>query len=162
MKSLALSGLLASTRAALNQDKITVAVLGRFKAGKSSFLNDFVGREVLPVGVVPVTASVTEIRYRPCDRATAHCLDGTSRNVRLGQIGGYISVKENPENSKQVERITVDLPEFRRFAGLKFVDTPGLESALAHNTQTSLDWLPNAGLAVVNVSVDPAALASRY
>ena len=34
----ALSGLLASSRAALNQDEITVAVLGRFKAGKSSFL----------------------------------------------------------------------------------------------------------------------------
>jgi hypothetical protein len=48
-----LSGLLASTRAALNQDEITVAVLGRFKAGRSSFLNDFVGREVLPGGVVP-------------------------------------------------------------------------------------------------------------
>ena len=151
----ALSGLLASTRAALNQDEITVAVLGRFKAGKSSFLNDFIGREVLPVGVVPVTASLTEIRYGPRDRATVHCLDGTSRNVRLDQIGGYISEKENPENLRQVARITVDLPELRRFAGLQFVDTPGLESALAHNTRTSLDWLPNVGLAIVTVSVDP-------
>jgi hypothetical protein len=49
----------------------------------------------------------------------------------------------------------VELPELRRFRGLKFVDTPGLESALGHNTQTSLDWLPNAGLALVAVSVDP-------
>ncbi len=47
------------------------------------------------------------------------------------------------------------LPELRRFRGLKFVDTPGLESALAHNTRTSRDWLPNVGLAVVAVSVDP-------
>src|ERR1039458_212098 len=59
----ALSGLLASTRASLGQDEISVAVLGRFKAGKSSFLNHFVGRSMLPVGVVPVTAVVTEIRY---------------------------------------------------------------------------------------------------
>jgi GTP-binding protein EngB required for normal cell division len=151
----ALSGLLASARAALNQDEITVAVVGRFKAGKSSFLNDFIGRHVLPVGVVPVTACVTEIRYGPRDRATVHCLDGISQHVRLDQIGGFISEKENPENTKQVALITVDLPEIRRFAGLKFVDTPGLESALAHNTQTSLDWLPNVGLAVVTVSVDP-------
>ena len=56
---------------------------------------------------------------------------------------------------KQVDLITVELPELRRFRGLKFVDTPGLESALSHNTQTSLDWLPNVGLALVAVSVDP-------
>src|ERR1035441_4188176 len=48
----ALSGLLASTRASAGQDEISVAVLGRFKAGKSSFLNHFIGRNVLPVGVV--------------------------------------------------------------------------------------------------------------
>jgi hypothetical protein len=32
---------------------------------------------------------------------------------------------------------------------------PGLESALAHNTEVSLNWLPNVGLALVAVSVDP-------
>src|SRR5581483_2644510 len=47
------------------------------------------------------------------------------------------------------------LPDLRCFRGLQFVDTPGLESALAHNTQASLDWLPNVGLALVAVSVDP-------
>ena len=151
----ALSGLLAGTRAALKQEEIAVAVLGRFKAGKSSFLNDLIGRDVLPVGVVPVTASLTEIRYGPCDRATVHCLDGTATSVPLDQIGAFVREKENPENSKQVARLTIDVPELHRFAGVKFVDTPGLESALAHNTQTSLGWLPNVGLAVVTVSVDP-------
>ena len=46
----ALSGLLAGTRAAAGQDEISVAVLGRFKAGKSSFLNHFMGRNVFPAG----------------------------------------------------------------------------------------------------------------
>jgi len=151
----ALSGLLASTRASVGQDEISVAVLGRFKAGKSSFLNHFIGRNVLPVGVVPVTAVVTEIRYGPREEARVHHHDGRDPEVPLDQIGGYISEKENPENAKQVDLITVELPELRRFRGLKFVDTPGLESALSHNTQTSLAWLPNVGLALVAVSVDP-------
>ena len=151
----ALSGLLASARAAVGQDEISVAVLGRFKAGKSSFLNDFLGRNVLPVGVVPVTAVVTEIRYGARDEARVHRHDGHDFEVPLDQIGLYISEKENPENVRQVDLITVELPELRRFRGLKFVDTPGLESALSHNTQTSLDWLPNVGLALVAVSVDP-------
>jgi GTP-binding protein EngB required for normal cell division len=155
----ALSGLLASARAAAGQDEISVAVLGRFNAGKSSFLNHFIGRGILPVGVVPVTAVVTEIRYGAREQARVHYRDGRDLHVRLDvpldQIGGYISEKENPENSRQVDRITVELPELRRFRGLKFVDTPGLESALSHNTQTSLAWLPNVGLALVAVSVDP-------
>jgi GTP-binding protein EngB required for normal cell division len=150
-----LSGLLASARAAAGQAEISVAVLGRFKAGKSSFLNHFIGRNVLPVGVVPVTAVVTEIRYGAREEARVHHHDGRDPEVPLDQIGGYISEKENPENSKQVDLISVELPELRRFRGLKFVDTPGLESALSHNTQTSLDWLPNVGLALVAVSVDP-------
>jgi GTP-binding protein EngB required for normal cell division len=151
----ALSGLLASARASAGQDEIGVAVLGRFKAGKSSFLNHFIGRNILPVGVVPVTAVVTEIRYGARVEARVHHRDGRDPEVPLDQIGGYISEKENPENTKQVDLITVELPELRRFSGLKFVDTPGLESALSHNSQTSLDWLPNVGLALVAVSVDP-------
>ena len=151
----ALSGLLASTRSSVGQDEISVAVLGRFKAGKSSFLNHFIRRNILPVGVVPVTAVVTEIRYGAREEARVHHHDGRDPEVPLNQIGGYISEKENPENAKQVDLISVELPELRRFRGLKFVDTPGLESALSHNTQTSLDWLPNVGLALVAVSVDP-------
>lgn len=151
----ALSVLLASAQAAVGQDEISVAVLGRFKAGKSSFLNHFIGCNILPVGVVPVTAAVTEIRYGTHEEARVHHRDGRDPEVPLDQIAGYISEKENPENTKQVDLITVELPELRRFRGLKFVDTPGLESALTHNTQTSLDWLPNVGLALVAVSVDP-------
>src|ERR1035438_3558071 len=68
----ALSGLLASARASAEQDEISVAVLGRFKAGKSSFLNHFIRRDILPVGVVPVTAVVTEIRYGTRVRSEEH------------------------------------------------------------------------------------------
>jgi GTP-binding protein EngB required for normal cell division len=151
----ALSCLLASARASAEQDEICVAVLGRFKAGKSSFLNHFLGRDILPVGVVPVTAVVTEIRYGTRVEARVHHRDGRDSEVPIAQIGGYISEKENPENAKQIDLIAVELPELRRYRGLKFVDTPGLESALLHSTQTSLDWLPNVGLALVAVSVDP-------
>jgi GTP-binding protein EngB required for normal cell division len=150
-----LETLLATIQSAAAQEEISVAVLGRFKAGKSSFLNNFLGRKVLPVGVTPVTAIVTEIRYGASERAEVHRLDGGVDEVPLGEIGGYVSERENPENQKQVAFLSVELPELVRFPGLKFVDTPGLESALAHNTETSLSWLPKVGLALVAVSVDP-------
>src|SRR5271157_4281881 len=113
----ALSGLLESVRAAAEQDEIAVAVLGRFKAGKSSFLNHFIGRNVLPMGVVPVTAVVTELRYGPGDEARVHHRDGRDAKVPLDQIGGYVSEKENPENAKQASLVTAKPPQFRQLHG---------------------------------------------
>ncbi|HJX16547.1 MAG TPA: dynamin family protein, partial [Candidatus Deferrimicrobiaceae bacterium] len=40
---------------------VDIAVLGQFKAGKSSFLNCLIGREAMPVDVLPATAVVTRI-----------------------------------------------------------------------------------------------------
>jgi GTPase SAR1 family protein len=111
----ALSGLLTSARASVSQDEISVAVLGRFKAGKSSFLNHFIGRNVLPAGVVPVTAVITELRYGSRDEARVHHRDGRDPEVPLDEIGAYISEKENPDNAKAVDLITVELPELRRW-----------------------------------------------
>jgi hypothetical protein len=42
-----------------------------------------------------------------------------------------------------------------RYRAIRFVDTPGLESVLEHNTDASLEWLPNVGFALVAVGVDP-------
>ncbi len=42
---------------------VDVAVLGQFKAGKSSFLNGLIGRAIVPVDVLPSTAVVTRIGY---------------------------------------------------------------------------------------------------
>jgi GTP-binding protein EngB required for normal cell division len=149
------NALLASCRSALAQSEITIAIVGRFKAGKSSFLNHFLGRSLLPVGVVPVTTVVTEIGFGPTERVEVRYLEGRVEEVPLSQIAGYVSERENAGNHNRVAAIRVQLPSLARFPGLIFVDTPGLESVLAHNTEASLSWLPNVGMALVAVSVDP-------
>jgi len=54
-----------------------------------------------------------------------------------------------------VAAVRVELPSMERYRGIRFVDTPGLESVFDHNTDASLEWLPNVGLALVAVGVDP-------
>lgn len=150
-----LNPLLASTREALAGAELSIAVLGRFKAGKSSFLNRLFGRDLLPTGVVPVTSVITEIRYGPVAAATVFFEDGRHNSVPLEEIRAYIAEAENPGNRKRVSRVSVELPAIERFRPARFVDTPGLESAHAHNTRASLDWLPKVGVALVAVGVDP-------
>ncbi len=139
---------------------IDVAVFGRFKAGKSSFLNSLTGRAVLPISVVPLTAVITGLRQGEMDRAEVRFLDGTAKKIPLDEIGLYVGENENPENRKQVAAVEVELPELKPLAPLQFVDTPGLGSAFAHNTEVALNWLPNVGAALVAVSSD-APLSER-
>jgi GTP-binding protein EngB required for normal cell division len=150
-----LNPLISSCRAFAQERTLNVAVLGRFKAGKSSFLNHLVGRDLLPVGVVPVTSVVSEIRYGPRERAEVRFLDGSTEEAPLEEIAGFVDESQNPENKKRVALVSVELPSLDRFRSVRFVDTPGLESVLAHNTDVSLGWLPNVGLAIVAVGVDP-------
>ena len=151
----ALAPLISSCRAFARDQALNVAVFGRFKAGKSSFLNRLLGRDLLPVGVVPVTSVVSEIRYGPKERAVVQYLDGRTEEAPLEDIGAYVDEARNPENYKRVALVSVELPTLDRFRGVRFVDTPGLESVLSHNTDASLGWLPNVGLAIVAVGVDP-------
>jgi predicted GTPase len=55
---------------------IDVAIFGQFKAGKSSFINSLIGKDVLPVGVIPVTTVITRLRYGPKEKANVYILFG--------------------------------------------------------------------------------------
>jgi GTP-binding protein EngB required for normal cell division len=151
----ALDDFLESCRAFAQEKTLNIAVLGRFKAGKSSFLNHLLGRPLLPIGVIPVTSVVTEIQWGPRERAEILFADGRTEQAPVDRIADFISESRNPENFKRVARVRVELPSMDRYRGIRFVDTPGLESVFEHNTDASLEWLPNVGLALVAVGVDP-------
>jgi GTP-binding protein EngB required for normal cell division len=142
------------------RNAIEVVVFGRFKAGKSSFLNHLVGRDVLPIGVLPLTAVITRLHYGPVERAEVRFLDGAAKGIPVEEIGRYVGENENPDNQKQVASVEVELPALKPLAPLQFVDTPGLDSVFTHNTEVALNWLPNVGAALVAISSD-APLSER-
>jgi GTP-binding protein EngB required for normal cell division len=151
----ALDDFLESCRRFAAERAVNVAILGRFKAGKTTFLNDLLGRALLPVGVIPVTSVVTEIEYGKPEKAEIEFTGERRESVRLEELGEFVDETRNPGNRKGVERVRVWLPEMERYRGIRFVDTPGMESVFEHNTEASRGWLPNVGLALVAVSVDP-------
>jgi GTP-binding protein EngB required for normal cell division len=137
-----------------DDESIDVVVLGNFKAGKSSFLNNLVGENILPVGVLPLTAIITRLRYGDSVKATVHFLDGTSSEVQVAEVGKYIAESENPKNATRVSNVLIETPALKAYAGLQFIDTPGLNSIYAHNSATSRNWLPRVGAAILTVSAD--------
>ncbi len=133
---------------------IDVAIFGQFKAGKSSFLNSLIGKNVLPVGVIPVTTAITRLQYGEKERVVVHYYDGNEEEIPLERIEEYTSEARNPSNRKNVEIVDVKLPYLEDFSGLRLVDTPGLGSIFKYHRETSANWLPEAGAAIVAISAD--------
>ncbi len=83
----------------LHQDQlIDVAILGQFKAGKSSFLNTLVGKPVLPVGVIPVTTTIARMQYGSRERVLVHHFDGKEEEADLSAVEEFTSEARNPSN----------------------------------------------------------------
>lgn len=135
-------------------EHIDVAVLGQFKSGKSSLLNTVLGEAVFPVGVLPVTAVITRASAGPEWVVRATFLDGAVEKVPLARIAEFVTEAGNTGNRRQVAVVDVFTPALRDLPGLRLVDTPGLGSVFAHNTQTTRTWMPNVAVALVTVSAE--------
>ncbi|MRS05734.1 hypothetical protein EG832_21330, partial [bacterium] len=133
---------------------IDVAILGQFKAGKSSFINSLIGASILPIGVIPVTTVITRLSYGPIQRAVVTYYDGKRFEVEVSEIEEYISEAKNKANVKNVEVVDIELPSLRSYSGLRLVDTPGLGSIFKYNTEISEEWLPEVGAAIIAISSD--------
>lgn len=133
---------------------LTIAVFGRFKAGKSTLLNQVVGREVLPVGALPVTAVITALAYGAADRARVEYQDGRYEEIPLEAVARFITEAENPDNVRGAASVSIELRSLSEFRGIRLIDTPGLDSAFEHNTRATREWLPRVGIALVAIPSD--------
>lgn len=136
--------------------QLHLAVLGQMKRGKSSFINALLGAEVLPTGVLPVTAIITEIRYGPNPEATiVYATGGLRENAAINRLVDYITETGNPGNKKQIASVDIAYPSPFLEGGIVLIDTPGIGSTLAHNTQTTESYLEKIDAGIVVLSVDP-------
>ena len=147
---------LLSLQTKIASGQLHVAVLGQMKRGKSSFINALLGSEILPTGVLPITAIITEIRYGEAAEATiVYSTGGFQEGVNLSALANYITESGNPGNRKQVASVEVIYPSHFLQGGIVLIDTPGIGSTHAHNTQTTERYLERVDAGIVVLSVDP-------
>jgi GTPase SAR1 family protein len=139
----------------LRENRFYLVVLGQFKRGKTTFLNALLGEELLPVGVLPLTAVVTLISYGA--RRSFHVIlaNGQRIEIKPSEIADYVTELGNPDNHRNVRYVEIEHPaEFLR-DGLVLVDTPGIGSLYLHNTKTTQDFIPKVDAAILTLSSDP-------
>lgn len=139
----------------LSSQEIHLAVLGQMKRGKSSLINALLGVDVLPTGVVPLTSVVTEIRGGTEAFARVHYKSGVTDDISVTAVAEFVTEKQNPGNRKRVLKVTVTLPSSLLVPGLVLIDTPGIGSTHAHNSEATTDYLGKVDAALVIFSADP-------
>lgn len=144
---------LAALRKKLESQNITVSVIGQFKRGKSALVNALLEEDILPVGIVPITSAVTEIKYGE-RKASVHFKNGYIKTVSLDELDQYINEQENPNNQLEVESVSLNIPSPFLSTGLTFVDTPGVGSFHKHNSQAAYAFVKESDAVIFMLSVD--------
>ncbi len=146
----------------LGESRFHLAVLGQFKRGKSTLLNALIGEELLPSAVVPLTSLPTFLSFGPERVARVIFMDGHMEvsDPREPDAAGellrrYVTESGNPKNKHGVERVEIEYPSPILQEGVVLIDTPGIGSTFQHNTEATLNFLPQCDAALFLVSADP-------
>jgi GTP-binding protein EngB required for normal cell division len=131
-----------------------VAIIGEFKRGKTTLINALLGADLLPTGVLPVTAVPALVRFGRSPRATLRLLNGAEVAIDIGDLHSYLTEQANPGNRKGVREAIIEYPAPVLASGLILVDTPGTGSVHRRNTQAAVDFLPRVDVALLVLSVD--------
>jgi GTP-binding protein EngB required for normal cell division len=133
----------------LEDNNLEVAFFGRVSSGKSSLLNALLDTNVLPVGVNPITAVPTKLRYGSILRTEVTFASGRAEEVPLEEFSQLISEQGNPGNIRNVVRAMAEVPSPRLKKGIVLVDTPGLGSLARRGAAETLAYLPACDLALL-------------
>ena len=140
---------IASLAERLEDHNLEVAFFGRVSSGKSSLLNALLETDVLPVGVNPITAVPTKLRYGSKLRVEVTYGSGRSELIAVEQLADVVTERGNPGNLRNVVKTLVDVPSSRLQKGIVLVDTPGLGSLAKKGAAETLAYLPACDLALL-------------
>jgi GTP-binding protein EngB required for normal cell division len=140
----------------LEDNNLEVALFGRVSSGKSSLLNALLSTDVLPVGINPITAVPTKLRYGTTLRADVAYGHGREETVTLEELAKLVSEQGNPGNLRNVVRAVVEVPSPRLKKGIVLVDTPGLGSLARRGAAETLAYLPSCDLALLLIDAGTA------
>ena len=130
---------------------LEIAVFGRVSTGKSSLLNHVIGADLLPVGVIPITAVPTALDMVPGLWFEFWQEGRGISEHNITELGSFVDERLNPENQRRVGRILVLYPSERLREGIIFVDTPGIGSLATSGAAETLAYLPRCDAGTVLV-----------
>lgn len=139
----------------LTNHTFTLAVVGEFKRGKSTFINALLGKEILPADVVPTSATLNRVTYglSPGVQVIMKATDETPEQtvaIPIDELADYVT-KLTPDAESMAERVkeaVVYYPNDYCRNNVSIIDTPGLNDE-AKMTEVTRSVLPQLDAALM-------------
>lgn len=142
---------IASEMSRYESEKLTIAVVGLMKRGKSTFCNAFLKRkddDLAPIGKLPATGVISKYYSHPTRRdADVRFTNGDVQTIDYAKIREFVTEECNPENRKNVQFLTI-YGDFGLGDDVELMDMPGDNSIHAYHTEIVYRYLPQADVIV--------------
>jgi len=157
----------------LKSDKVRIVVIGEFSRGKSRLVNALLGIDLLPSAKEATTAINTFLQSPPPERErekyiALSFIDPNRLPEELSWDDNDVLKKWGTELDKTNKNARSELQQIDVFAahellnkGLVIIDTPGLESVVAHHEDITRKAIASAHIAIWVQSVEQLGGNSR-
>lgn len=153
----ALSGVIAARERLARP--LTIAVMGEFSSGKSTFVNALLGEPIAPMGVLPTTTTINVFRRGPTGGARIYYRDDRIATLAREQIHGFLHGLDDVEASRirhvEIERTGA------RMGDAAVVDTPGLNALDAFHERVAREFIDEADAVIWVFSATRGSTASE-
>ncbi|WQS08604.1 dynamin family protein [Helicobacter pylori] len=146
--------------ASIQKQQLVIPVVGNFSAGKSTLLNRFLEKSVLPTAITPETSLATELHYSANERIEAFSSnDEKAESFELNEQSFEV-IKENASKYSYL-KVYLNNEALKNSAPLVFVDMPGFDSPISSYTHAILEYLERGVHFVILTSVEEGSLTKR-
>lgn len=134
---------------------IKIPFVGDFNSGKSSLLNTYMGRDILPTNILPETAVAYELYYAEDEKLELYS-EGVLKETKcsLSQIkdfrvspGDVVYVYINNEKIRQLNN-----------RGIVLVDMPGIDSGIEAHNNAILNYIREGSVFMMFTDTEQATL----
>jgi GTP-binding protein EngB required for normal cell division len=147
---------------AIRSEGFKISVIGEFSRGKSTLINGILGRELLPTGMVPMTALPTRILYQS-EESIIHKAQGMNRILPCAQETWNEFTVENKESTSSNESLFVGLSDpWLEKTGITIIDTPGAGDLDEERALALCDAILCSDGVIITISAEtPLTLSER-
>lgn len=139
----------------------TVAVVGEFSKGKSSFINNLFGRNILPVSNLPTTAMLTRIRYNAKEAIVVINPKAKGKKTLPLEEKSWDGLVADMNGNDPTGVAFVGLNSKWLQGGLEIIDTPGAGDLEQKRAALIGDALRGSDGAIITVSAEAAMSMSE-
>ena len=135
--------------ASMKNDFYTILVLGEFKRGKSTFINALLGQSLLPMNVLPETATINAIMYNDEPKLNVVFNDGreVTGEVTYEYLNQFSARQENSQVN-EIKYIKIGYPLELLHNRIVLVDTPGVSDINEQRCEVTYQFIPKANAVI--------------